>query len=1061
MLTLTLFGHFRATHNHEPFTFPTQSVAALVAYLCLEQNTPQPRAHISTLLWPDSTDEQGRRNLRQVLFRLRQVVPDTADGHPLFLTTNDTLQWNPAYPTQTDVFQFEAHMAQAEPFLHTPLSETPYPALAPLQAAVDLCPANLLLGFDLLNDLYAEWLQQWRTKYQRQALLGLARLAELYGRAGQPRQMEKLARQQLALNPEREEAHHQLIQACVAQGEYTAALTQYTTYHTQRQEDGLEPSPALRQLHHLANQLRLGQLPPPPPIPHNLPPEETPFYGRQPELDDLLLWLVAPNQRLLTLKGLGGMGKTRLALAAARRLARPWHTIPTSFPGGVWFTSLADVQTDDEETVAEAIVQSCGWPAKQEEAALTAAIRYLSGKPHLLVLDNLEHLPGMAQFVLALLTAVPTLTILATSRHPLGLQREVVRQIHGLPIPKHDRDMAVPSVTLLMERIQRVDSGFRLTPAVAPDLVRICRTLDGWPLALELAAGWAEVMYPHEIAERVAGNMAALHTAVPDLPPRHRSMEAVLAGSYTLLTPVQQRILAGFALFRGGATAEAAEQILQATAEDMALLVRRALLQEQEGRYTIHELVRQFALTMLAKMEDKMSIEQAHAGYYLHLLTTLESDLHGLSPLPALHQLRSERENIYGAWHWAVAQGEYEALTAALPNLTRFYNMMGLLREGEALLRETRPHITQPSLSHDLRLAHAGLCLRLGHYDTARTLLTTSPAFEQLSPTQQLQTHLHWGKLYILQGRFPESTQKYQEGLALARTEQHQEGIVSCLVELGVLSDYEEQYEAEVTTLAESLTDLWLQRSAYSFLGAVSIRHGRYQNTCTYWQKSLDISLALEDWYSVASYYNNLGDAFREFGKFAEAEASFQQATTLAQSLHNEITQMAILEGWARLDVVRGEYHQAVERAQETIRLAKLYDRQFVEQLGLSCLGHAYAGLGMWTEAEAAYTQALAGPAGDLPRCAMENVVGLAYIHWQMGDETAANTHIHHFLELSNHSFIEGSASPSLSYGRAIQVLRALGQAQQAADLLAKVQRWLQAEVGLIFARPIWEELGI
>lgn len=1045
MLTLTLFGHFRATIHNEPLSFPTQSVSALVAYLCLEQNTPQPRAHISTLLWPDSTDEQGRRNLRQVLFRLRQTVPDTADGQPLILTTNDTLHWNPAYPAQTDVSQFEAYMAQAEPFLHTPLAETAYPALAPLQAAVDLCPANLLLGFDLLNDFYAEWLVGWRTQYQRQALLALARLAEGHGRAGQPRQMEKLARQQLTLNPEREEAHHQLMQAYIAQGEYTAALAHFTTYHNQRQQDGLEPSPALQQLHQLANQLRLGQLPPLPAIPHNLLPEETPFYGRQSELDDLLLWLAAPNQRLLTLKGLGGMGKTRLALAAARRLARPWPTIPARFPGGVWFASLADVATDDEETVAEAIVQSCGWPSKQQESALAAAIHYLSGKPHLLILDNLEHLPRMAQFVLGLLTAVPSLTILATSRHQLGLQREVVRNLHGLPIPKHDRDMAVPSVALLTERIQRVSSGFRLTAAVAPDLVRICRALDGWPLALELAAGWAEVMYPHEIAERVAGNMAALHTAMPDLPTRHRSMEAVLAGSYSLLPFAQQRILAGFALFRGGATAEAAEQILQATAEDMALLVRRALLHEQDGRYTIHELVRQFALTMLAKMEDKMMAENAHAHYYFTLLTSLESDLHGSHPLPAIHQLRPERENIYRAWHWAVEQGEYGMVTAVLPSLTRFYNIAGLLREGEVLFRETRTAVTEPVIAQALLLAHINLLSRLGHYETSHTLLTTLLPLENLPPQQQLEAHLRWGKLGILEGHFSESRFHYEHALNLARTLGHQEGLISSLVELGILSDYDQRYEVDLLNALASLQDIWLKRAAYSYLGAMSIRHGRYRHACTHWQKALDISLELEDWYVSASFYNNLGDALRELGKFEEAEDALQQAVALALSLRNDATRMHALEGWARLDVLRGAYPQAEERAQEAIDLAITYKRPTIQQAALACLGHACVGLQQWAQAQEAYARgAVLMP--EESRLAMESTVGLAYVSWQMGDESAARTHITHFLEMMADAFIEGSFSPSLSYRRAVQVLRALGQEQQAADLFTKAQQWLQKQ---------------
>jgi predicted ATPase/DNA-binding SARP family transcriptional activator len=916
MLSLSLFGHFQATLNDEPLSFPTKSVAALVAYLYLEQgqepSRPLPRAHVATLLWPDSTDEQGRTNMRQTLFRLRQVVPDTANGDPLILSTNDTLQWNPAYPCQSDVAAFAAYMAEAEPFLHAPLHETPYPALAPLQAAIDLYPDNLLIGFDLLSDFYAEWLGNWRTHYQRQALLALARLAECHGRAGQPRQMEKYARQQLLLNPEREEAHRQLIQACLAQGEYSSALNQYTLYQQQRQADGLEPSPALRELNEQAEQLRLGQLPPSPPIPHNLPPQETPFYGRQQELDDLLLWLITPNERLLTLKGLGGMGKTRLALMAARRLARPWLTLPPSFPGGVWFVSLADVLHDDEQTIAETIAESCGWRSKTNETALNTLTRYLTGKPHLLVLDNLEHLPRMAQFVLTLLTAVPSLTILATSRHQLGLQREVVRHLYGLPLPKHEQDTAVPSVTLLTERLKRVDSHFRLNTAVAPDLVRICRTLDGWPLALELAASWAEVMSLPEIVARVVNNMTTLRTSMPDLPSRHRSIEATLAGSYELLSPQQQQILLGFALFRGGCTAVAATTILQASPEDITLLVRRALVQQQEERYTLHELIRQFATAKLSQLAEptRTTPAEAHAHYYLQLLSSLEAELHGTDPLPALRQLRPERENISRAWHYAATHQLTDLLTATLPSLTRFYNMTSLLHEGESLLRESRPHLTEPPLSHDLRLAHANFHLRLGHYDTARALLEPPPAIEELPPAQQLETHLRWGKLYMLLGRFAASDQHYQQALTLARAAHHQEGIVSCLVELGVLSDYDERYEAEVTILADSLTDLWLQRLAYSFLGAVSIRHGRYQNTCIFWQKALDISLALEDWYSVASYYNNLGDAFREFGRFAEAEASFQQATDLAHAQHNDITKMSVGEGWARLDVVRGAYRQ-------------------------------------------------------------------------------------------------------------------------------------------------------
>jgi hypothetical protein len=274
--------------------------------------------------------------------------------------------------------------------------------------------------------------------------MGLTRLADCYGRAGQPRQMEKLARRQLAIAPEREEAQSQLLQACLAQGEYTAALNQYRRYEKDLQEAGLEPTPALQQLQQLARALRLGRVDQPEPVPHNLPPEETPFYGRQTELDDLLLWLAAPNQRLLTLRGLGGVGKTRLALAAARQVTRPRLTIPARFPGGVWFVPLADVESDDDEAAAQAILQSCGGRARPGETAFSAVVRYLKPHPALLLLDNLEHLAYMPNFVLELLTAAPDLTILATSRHQLGLQREVVRHCMAYPYRRTRRMRARP-----------------------------------------------------------------------------------------------------------------------------------------------------------------------------------------------------------------------------------------------------------------------------------------------------------------------------------------------------------------------------------------------------------------------------------------------------------------------------------------------------------------------------------------------------------------------------------------------------------------------------------------
>jgi tetratricopeptide (TPR) repeat protein len=437
-------------------------------------------------------------------------------------------------------------------------------------------------------------------------------------------------------------------------------------------------------------------------------------------------------------------------------------------------------------------------------------------------------------------------------------------------------------------------------------------------------------------------------------------------------------------------------------------------------------------------MADKAAAQRAHADYYLDLLVSFEKELYGPSPLAAVRQLRPDRENIYQAWHWAVKNGQYEALAATLPSLLRFSNMAGLLREGEALLRQTRRSVTQLPLAHDLLFAHARLCLRLGEYETVRASLVSLPPLEDLSPIHRLEAHLQWGELCIVQTQIPESRYHTNQSLTLARALGNEGALISSLIRLHILHDYKTTHQAEVLRLAEGLSDRLLQQHVYNFLGGAFIRDSHYSEARAYWQKALAISLELEHGYGSAVLYNNLGDALRESGEFAAAAQSFQQSIALYKSLNNPVFSMNPLEGWARLCVLRGDYPQAILLAQEAIDLAVTYDRPTVHMSALTCLGHAYAGLQLWAQAEEAYAHA-AVLAPDLPHLAMESLVGLAYASWQQEDEMAARASIDRFLDLLADSFIEGFCSPSLSYGRAAEVLRALGEHEQADAVLASV----------------------
>ena len=1050
MLTLSLFAHFQARLGGEQLAFPTESSRALLAYLALERERPHTRRHLAGLLWPDSSDEKGLRNLRQTLLRLRQTVPDTAVDTPLILATADSLQWNAAYPAQVDVYDFMTYVAQAAPFL-TAEKEFAYPAVAPLQAAAALYQGELLPEFDLINDRYTAWLRPWRQKCRREGVRAFYWLGEAYGRIGQITALADMAQRQLALEPAREEAHAQLIRAHLAQREFTAVVQQYNLCQKLLlAEFNVGTSPDTRSLFETAWQWREGHAPPLPPIPHNLPPEETPFYGRSSELDDLLLRLADPGQRLLTLTGIGGIGKTRLALALARRLVQSLPTIPPLFPDGVWFVPFAEIIEDTEESLAWTIIQACGWEKGEQEVAVTAVMRHLQTRCLLLILDNLEHLEQAANFVLCLQRAASGLSVLATSRRRLGLQREVVQQMQGLPVPMNEQDTAVPSVALFVERMQRIESDFVLDTAVTPVITQLCRFLAGWPLALELTAAWADQIPITEIEQTIAHRMAALYSATPDLPLRQRSIQAVLTGSWALLTSKQQRIFAGFATFRGGCTLEAAQQVLAANTKDMARLVQLALLREQDGRYTIHELIRQFAVELLQTSDYRMAAESAHCDYYLGLPYSLEADLYGLQALTAVTQLRPERENIHQAWMWAVQREGYGRLSPPLRGLIRFYHLSSNLREGLFLFAQAQAALPSgdlfESLGHELSCAQAHIFTRLGEYEEAFALLKAVPP---LPAKQAVYVHHLLADVHRAKDERQLSLHHTEQALTLARTIPNRLLEALSLCRLDALLDYGTNHQEEALTIIQTLQDRWLEGSMLNNLGASAMRHGRYSKAHTYWEAALVIALEFDELYTTASLHNNLGDTLRQLGLYEQAEQHFNQSLALYKRVDNHTLMMHPLEGMARLHVHGGQYDEALKLAQEVYRFSVETAVVGLQIAALGCMGHIYAALQAWQKAADCYDQAQLLAHTEWPRLQLEGVAGLACVSLQLGQLAQARCYADQLVTLLTTCKPEGFADPGLIYWRGYEVLRVLGDGR-AADILHQGHIWLKEQIVLI-----------
>jgi predicted ATPase len=321
-----------------------------------------------------------------------------------------------------------------------------------------------------------------------------------------------------------------------------------------------------------------------------------------------------PQCRLLTLTGMGGIGKTRLALEFAWR-----HK--DMFSDGVTYVPLASINSVESivPAIAEAFAFSFSGPTDPKEQLFN----FMSdGMKHttLLVLDNFEHLiarsSAAAELVHEVLQRMPSLKILTTSREQLSLHGEWMYELHGLPVPPAEFTKQLESysaATLFVQCAQRIQPDFEITEEEKPAVARICHMLEGIPLAIELAAAWVGMLTCREIADEIESNIDILTTTMRDIPERHRSMRATFDHSWRLLSNAERDVLRRLSVFRGGFYRHAAEIIAGASLSSLASLVFKSLVRRTgNGRYDLHEVIRQYALAYLAKNESQYDATRDH-----------------------------------------------------------------------------------------------------------------------------------------------------------------------------------------------------------------------------------------------------------------------------------------------------------------------------------------------------------------------------------------------------------------------------------------------------------------
>lgn len=619
-----------------------------------------------------------------------------------------------------------------------------------------------------------------------------------------------------------------------------------------------------------------------------LPAFFTPFVGREREQAELAALLARPDCRLVTLLGPGGVGKTRLAIETGRAIQ--------GFPDGVALVSLAPVTAP--ALVAQAIGDALGVAFSGMGDLLAQLVSHLRDQRLLLILDNLEQLldpPDVTLGVLELLLAqAPDVRVLATSRERLRFAGEWVFELDGLPVPEPQaRSMsgAAPALRLFVEHAERVERGFRLTPDNAAVIATICRMVDGLPLGIELAAAWTRVLSLDEIARELARNLDAGHPVPRTLPPRHRSLRAVVDYSWQLLNAEEREALRRLSVFRGGFTREAAAEVAGAGLGLLTSLVDKSLLRRvRDGRYDLHELIRQYGGARLHEHAAELAATEArHATYYLRLVAGYERQLKGADQAAATAAIGAEIDNLRAAWPRAAAGGLLADLERAGEVLHWFYEFRSWLQEGAALLAEGLELLRRAGPGDDRAtyeravgrlLGHQGyLAMRVGAFAEAQAALSASVTLldGERDPLGLARTLCSWAQLAYWMGE-RDAAQVYLArsiALAAAAGDRHLFAMghtVACQLAHAAGADEEAErlFRSALATWRELGNPrglVWCITSGTETL----LARGRGDEAEQLLRESLARSYAAHDTGGTASTLYNLGVVAFHQGAFAEA----------------------------------------------------------------------------------------------------------------------------------------------------------------------------------------------
>jgi predicted ATPase/DNA-binding SARP family transcriptional activator len=915
-LVLRLFGPMEALVNGVSIASPrTRKAMWLLALLVLRGGTETERKWLAALLWPDSTDELALYNLRRYLTMLRDLLGPEADR--ILTPTPRSLSLD-LQGAEVDVITFDRCIEAGH--------------RAALTKAVGLYRGSLLEGCG------EEWAPAEREARQQAYIGAVIELAAAAQEEKRYKDAEGLLRRAIQEDPFRDSLYGALMETLAATGDYSEAVLVYRDLRTLlRNELNAEPSADCAEIfkriraeakQSTGSEVPFVRLPTSNRIvSSSLPQPPTPLIGREDDLQQVRVRLV--QSRLVTMTGSGGVGKTRLALQVAKDVEK-------EFADGAYFVDLAPVQ--DGGNVEAAIARTIGVREEPPRAIRDTLQESLRQRDALLVLDNCEHLVESAAVCAAsLLASCPSVRILATSRRPLAISGESLWRVPSLTLPEEvqvappgeSRLSAIASsgaVRLFAERAAESAPGFALTEENATTIARICRRLDGIPLALELAAARLRAMTVEQVDERLERQFRAITSGPAGPVPRHQSMSAAIEWSYDLLNEAERTLLRRLSIFAGGFSLEAAEEVCGShgdadVLETLFRLLDHSLVMFEEdqgaGRYYLLEPVRKYAWDRLVENVEDTDMTARHRRYFLDLAESAAERMIGPGEAAWVQLLDQEHDNLRAALRSSTDPREKVRLTAAV---WRFWLHKGHYGEGRGWLEQAlfQDQIASEAVASSTR-GYAVLLWKQGEQRAALLQMTKAQAlYEELGDRRGVANVLNDAALILMElGEDETARKQLEESLAMAREIDNSVGEAFIVGNLGSLALRSADLDRAQRLLEESEVLLRAAGCEQTIggtlrdLAQIAVSRKEYERARTLLERSIEIHARFGHRENLAISACRLGAVTVALGDLKAARHHFETGLAEWRGLGSRRGLATALTGFAHLASAEGDYARA------------------------------------------------------------------------------------------------------------------------------------------------------